>query len=238
MFGGPRISTSQSRHRRIHSTDPQHTRLRSVDTTSDHIPVDRPDVNELRRARAEFYNKSPEDRRREAPRVIEHQAIRRKNFKGRQSSARLPDVVIREERRKHESERRHRRRKPKEEVDDDDDVYVYRHLENDRGSTNQERPRRQRSVSTTISRDKHERVRVNGTNLSRSTGRRALYSREETSSVRSERRPSSDIIKNAPTHRPMIRYQAQSVNNGRHVLTPLGTLLCGGPALHRHREVH
>ena len=215
MVGGPGTSTSDNRRRRPHRSDSQRTSSRPVDTISDQYELaDQPDVTELRRARAEFYSKSPEDRQREAQREaprqaqreMDHQASRRRSSKGKQPAVRLPEVIVREEQRRHDSERRHRRRKPREEAGGGD-VYVYRHLDDDQGSKAPERPRRHRSTTTAIPRDKPERVRANSVSLPRSTGRKASYQREEVNrSARSERRPSSDISTNARTHRPPPRY--------------------------------
>lgn len=209
MMDGARISTSHSR-RRTHGSASQRTRTISDDQISGrYSSVDRPSAHELRRVRAEYYSKSPEDRRREPHREMEYHASRRRTSRGKQPSARAPEVIIRDERRRHESERRHHRRKTREEGGGD--VYVYRKFDEDQGSKAAERPqhRRRSSVTVVTSRDEPERVRVSSASLSRrNTGRKASHYREEANVLsRTERRLSSEAaIKNIHTRSALSRY--------------------------------
>lgn len=209
MVDGARTSTAHGR-RRTHGSVSQRARTYSDDRISDrYISVDRPSPHELRRARAEFYSRSPEDRRREAHREMEYHASRRRTPRVKQPSLRAPEVIVREERRRHESERRHHRRKPREEGGGE--VYVYRYLDEDQGSKSADRPQHRRRSATAVipSRDEPERVRVSSASLSRrNTGRKVSYHREEAVVLpRTERRSSSDTaIKTLHTRAAISRY--------------------------------
>lgn len=216
MVDGARTSTAHGR-RRTHRSISQRARMISDDRNSDrYSSVDRPSADELRRVRAEFYSRSPEDRRREAHREMEYHASRRRTSRVKQSSIRAPEVIVREERRRHESGRRQHRRRPREE--DSGEVYVYRYMDDDQGSKAVDKPqRRRRSASTVLaSRDEPERVRVSSASLSRkNTARKASHHREEATALpRTERRSSSNSVIKSP----------HAVS--RHVILPISKCAC------------
>lgn len=209
MVDGARISTSHGR-RRTHGSASRRARTISEDPISDRYnSVERPSVDELRRSRAEFYSRSPEDRRREAHREMEYHASRRGIPRVKQPSIRAPEVIVREDRRRHESDRRHHRRKLREEGGSE--VYVYRYLDEDQGSKAADRPqhRRRSAITVVTSRDEPERVRVSSASLSRrNTARKTSHYKEEgTVLPRMDRRSSSDAaIKNLHTRSAVSRY--------------------------------
>ena len=234
MVDGARISTSHGR-RRHHGPGSQRARIISDDQISDRCnSVARPSVNELRRVRAEFYSRSPEDRRREAHREMEYHASRRRTPRAKQPSVRAPEVIIREDRRRHESERRHHRRKPREEGGGE--VYVYRYVDEDLGSKAADRPQHRRRSSITVipSRDEPERIRVSSASLSRrNTGKKASHYKEEATVLpRTERRSSSgSSVKSLHARAAVSRYlflrpSPEACNN---IL--LGAALCVRPVL-------
>lgn len=209
MVNGARISTAHGR-RRTHSSTSQRVRTISDDRISDRSSgVDRPSPHELRRVRAEFYGRSPEDRRREAQRDMEYQASRRRTSRVKQPSVRAPEVIVREDRRRHESERRHHRRKPREEGGSE--IYVYRYVDEDQGSKAPDRPQhRRRSAAAVIpSRDEQEGVRVSSASVSRrNTGRKPSHHKEDaTVPPRMERRSNfGPAVKNLHTRSSLSRY--------------------------------
>ena len=239
MVDGARVSTSHGR-RRHHGSSSQRARIISDDQISDRCnSVARPSVNELRRVRAEFYSRSPEDRRREAHREMEYLASRRRTSRVKQPSVRAPEVIIREDRRRHESERRHHRRKPREEGGGD--VYVYRYLDEDKGSKAADRPqhRRRSSLAEIPSRDEPVRVRVSSASLSRrNTGRKAFHYKEEvTVPPRTERRSSSDSsVKSLHARATVSRYLFLHTSPIAFNNTLLGAPLCVRPVLHQPHD--
>ncbi|MCJ1466306.1 hypothetical protein MMC07_004925 [Pseudocyphellaria aurata] len=167
MVDSARISIAHGR-RRTYRSGSQRARIISDDRNSDRYSgVERPSADKLRRARAEFHSRSPEERRREGPREMEHYTSRRRTSRVKQSSFRAPEVIIREERRRHEPERRHHRRKPREEGGAEG--YVYRYVDDDQESKAADRHQHRRRSAATVmaSRDDSERVRVSSASLSR-----------------------------------------------------------------------
>ena len=89
----------------------------------------RPDADELRRIRADFYTTSPEIRRTKSPKPMDERPHTRRSSSARKFSNQTPpEVKVREIRDIRSSEHRHRRRKTRVEDDDrqPENVYVYR----------------------------------------------------------------------------------------------------------------
>lgn len=212
MVVGTKIPTS-NRRRRTHGSVSHQLRSRSDDKTSDSTVVDssdpdhRPDVEELRRVRAEFYNRPLQDRRRAPRNEMEPNTSRRRASRVKQPLANAPEVVAQEARKKHDSERRHHRRKVKEELAGGED-YVYRYVGDDQRSRAPEKLqyKRRPTTTTTKSKDEPETVRVRGASLSRrNTARRTSHQREDTNPPsRLDRRLSSDANVNNVRSRPTV----------------------------------
>lgn len=166
-----------------------------------------PDVDDLRRVRAEFYNRSPNDREKYAQKDMEVHASRRKGT-GTTSAIRGVDVVtIREERRKHDPVRRHHRKKLRDEHGSDV-VYVYRNSDENRGGKAPETPHQSRRRSTvTIGPDKNEiqKIQITSTGPSRrNTERKTSHSRDPSRSSHTERWVNSEATSRAIHSRPPV----------------------------------
>ena len=152
--------------------------------------VDNPSREELRRVHDEFYSVTSDRRRRSNQEMASHSNHRRDSF----SSARLPEVTIREGRRKHDSSSRRRREKVREEVDSGR-VYVYRYLDDDpRDGASRSAPRRRASAPRATSKYESDRRGTYKPELSRRHAeiRAPYYGEGDGSTSRNHTRSSSE----------------------------------------------
>ena len=159
------------------------------------MPSDNPTVDELRRVRAEFYGKTPEDRRRETQKEMNSYATQGRHPRSKKSSIKITESSIRDLRRDHESKHKHRREKNKEEPEDDT-VYVYKQVydipkDADRA---QPMPRRRASAPRTTTRHDGQGVRTQEPSITRRHTERRAVGRKEAGVEpnRSRRRSDSD----------------------------------------------
>lgn len=206
-------TTIGSRRRKGHSHD--RTRQPSLldgeylDSTasSQQMPSDNPNADELRRVRTEFYKKSPEDRRRETQREMDSYTTQRRHSRSRRSSIKVPESIVRDLRRDHESRHKYRREKYREEPEENTG-YVYKQVYDHPKDADyaKQMPRRRASAPRATSRYEAERVRAQEPSIARRhTERRALSRREAgVESSRSQRRSDYDA---AIPSSMMSRYQ-------------------------------
>lgn len=202
-----RTSASNGR-RRAHGSVPRSRRSVSDVRASDQaISVEGPDVDDLRRVRAEFYDRSPGDRERYAQKDMEVHASRRKSTRTTSAIRGVDVVTIREERRKHDTERRHHRKKPRDEHGSDD-VYVYRNSDEKRGGKAPERhhqTRRRSTVSIVPDKNEIQKMQITSTGSSRiNTERKTPHPRDPSISSHSERRVNSDATSRVIRSRPPV----------------------------------
>lgn len=204
-------TSASNRRRRAHGSVPRSRRSATDEQASDQaITVEGPDVDDLRRVRAEFYSRSPSDRKRYAQKDMEVHASRRRSTRSNSTIRGLDVVTIREERRKHDPERRHHRKKLREEHRSDD-VYVYRNLDEKRGGKAPERhhqTRRRSTVSIIPDRNEIQKIQITSTGLSRrKPERKNSNPRDPSISSNIERRVNSEatskVIRSKP---PVSRY--------------------------------
>lgn len=205
-----RTSASNGR-RRAHASVPRSRRLVADEKASDQaIVVEGPDVDDLRRVRAEFYNRSPNDRERHDQKDMEIHASRRRSRRTTSAIRGVDVVAIREERRKHDPERRHHRKKLREEYGSDD-VYVYRTLDENPGGKTPERhhqARRRSTVSMIPDKNEIQKIQISSTGPPRrDTERKTSHPRDPSRSSNSERPVNSEatsrVIRSKP---PVSRY--------------------------------
>lgn len=202
-----RTSASNGR-RRAHDSVPRSRRPMSDAQASDQaISVEGPDVEDLRRVRAEFYNRSPGDRERYSQKDMEVHASRRKSTRTTSAIRGVDLVKIREERRKHDPERRHSRKKPRDEHGSDD-VYVYRNSDENRGGKAPERPhqtRRRSTVSIVPDKNDIQKIQINSAGPSRrNTERKTSHPRDPSRSSHSERCVNSEATSRVIRSRPPV----------------------------------
>jgi hypothetical protein len=213
MDAAARTSTTFRRRKSHHCHNrPKHRSTldgESLDSTasSKQMPSNNPNVDELRRVRADFYEKSLQDRHGETHREMDPYASPTRHSKSRRPSSKIPEITAREVRRDHESRHRSRKEKYKEESEENAG-YVYRQVyEIPRdGDDEKPAPRRRASAPRATSRYEAERVRAQEPSLSRRHTERRASSRKEAGveSSRSQRRTKHE----AATSRPLIsRYQ-------------------------------
>ncbi|KAL8947124.1 MAG: hypothetical protein Q9222_006560 [Ikaeria aurantiellina] len=164
-------------------------------------PECRPNAEDLRRMRTEFYSTPPEDRRRISVRPAMTEKINpRKRSSVKTASAQPSEVTVREVRKAHTSEHRHRRRKHRvpEEDDNDQPDFVYR---TSSPVPNTPRLRRSETVGggATSIHSRPKDMRRTGDGLERSrTEKRNTYRREDEITVkriiRPERFPESEDV--------------------------------------------
>lgn len=171
------------------------------------ISVEGPDVEDLRRVRAEFYNRSPGDRERYSQKDMEVHASRRKSTRTTSAIRGVDLVKIREERMKHDPERRHSRKKPRDEHGSDD-VYVYRNADENRGGKAPERPhqtRRRSTVSIVPDKNDIQKIQINSAGPSRrNTERKTSHPRDPSRSSHSERCVNSEATSRVIRSRPPV----------------------------------
>lgn len=203
-----RTSASNGR-RRTHDSVPRSRRPISDGQASDRaISIEGPDVDDLRRVRAEYYNRSPGDRERYSQKDMEVHTSRRKSTRTTSAIRGVELVTIREERRKHDPQRRQHRKKSRDEHSSDD-VYVYRNSDENRGGKAPERPHhiRRRSTVSSIVTDKNENQKVHITSAGpsrRNTGRKTSHRRDPSRSSHSERCVNSEATSRVVRSRPTI----------------------------------
>ena len=110
------------RRRKISSTGEDRTSSLGAQDVPQH---ENPDVVELRRVRAEFYRKPPEQRRKESSNTMAGLETPRRSSSTRTPPKRMPEVIIRDIPARPPSERHRHRRKTREEVGNADDQHVY-----------------------------------------------------------------------------------------------------------------
>lgn len=213
MDTATRTSTTSRRRKAHHSHNRSKHRSRldgeSLDSivSSQHMPSNNPDVDELRRVRAEFYKKSPQARQRETQREMDPYPSQTRHSKSRRPSIKIPEITTREVRRDHESRHRSRKEKSKEEPEDNAG-YVYRQVyENPRdGDYEKPVPRRRASAPRATSRYEAERVRAQEPSLPRRHTERRASSRREAGVE--PNKPQRRMTHEAATSHPFIsRYQ-------------------------------
>ena len=202
------LKSASNGRRRAHDSVPRSRRsVSDVQASDQAISVEGPDVDDLRRVRAEFYNRPPGDRERYAQIDMEVHASRRKSTRTT-SAMRGEDVVtIREERRKHDPERRHHRKKHRDELGSDD-VYVYRNSDENREGKASERhhqTRRRSTVSTVPNKNEIQKIHITSTGPSRrNTERKTSHPRNPSRSSHSERRANSEATSRVIRSRPPV----------------------------------
>lgn len=205
-----RTSASNGR-RRTHDSVPRSRRpISDVQASERALSVAEPDVDDLRRVRAEYYNRSPGDRERYSQKDMEVHASRRKSTRTASAIRGVELVKIREERRKHDPERRHHRKKFRDEHGSDD-VYVYRNSDDNRGGKAPERPhqiRRRSTVSILPDKNENQKIQITSAGPSRrNTERKTSHPRDPSRSSNSERcinpEATSRVVRSRP---PVSRY--------------------------------
>lgn len=202
-----RTSASNSR-RRTHDSVPRSRRpISDVQASDQAISIEGPDVDDLRRVRAEYYNRSPGDRERYSQKDMEVNTSRRKSTRTTSAIRGVELVTIREERRKHGPERRHHRKKLRDEHSSDD-VYVYRNSDENRGGKAPERTHQIRRRSTVpIVPDKNENQKIQITSAGpsrRNTERKTSHPRDLSRSSHSERCVNSEATSRVVRSRPPV----------------------------------
>lgn len=226
-----RTSASNGRRRAHGSVAGSRRSVANEEASGQAITVEGPDVDDLRRVRAEFYNRSPSDRERYAQKDMEVHATRRRSTRNTSAIRGVDVVTIREERRKHDPERRHHRKKLREERDSDD-VYVYRTLDENRGGKTPERhhqTRRRSTVSTIPDKNEIQKIQITSAGPSRrNIERKTSHPRNSSRSSNSE--APSGVIRSKP---PVSRYSVYAPLEYNLMLTfyTSGALLCACLAL-------
>lgn len=171
-----------------------------VQASDQAISVEGPDVEDLRRVRAEFYNRSPGDRGRYSQKDMEVNASRRKSTRNTSAIRGVDLVTTREERRKHDPERRHHKKKPRDDHGSDD-VYVYRNADENREGKAPERPhqiRRRSTVSIVPDKNEIQKVQITSAGPSRrNTERKTSHPRAPSRSSHPERCVNSEATSRA-----------------------------------------
>lgn len=189
------------------------------------MPSDNPTVDELRRVRAEFYGKTPEDRRRETEKDMNPHATQGRHSRSRKSSLKITESSIRDLRRDHESKHKHRREKNKEEPEDDT-VYVYKQVYDIPKDADRAKPmpRRRASAPRTTTRYDGEGVRTQEPSITRRhTERRAVGRKEAGAELnRSRRRSDSEA---AVPNSLMSRYETAEPQSEAHKILPSQVLM-------------
>lgn len=202
-----RTSASNGR-RRAHDSVPRSRRpMPDVQASDQAISVEGPDVDDLRRVRAEFYNRSPGDRERYSLKDMEVHASRRKSTRTTSAIRGVDLVTTREERRKHDPERRHHKKKLRDEHGSDE-VYVYRNSNENRGGKAPERPHQIRRRSTVSIVPDVQKIHITSAGPSRrNTERKTSHPRAPSRSSHSERCVNSEatsrVVRSIP---PISRY--------------------------------
>lgn len=194
-------TTTGSRRRKGHGRDrprqpsPVGGEYLESSGSAQQMPSDNPTVDELRRVRAEFYGKSPEDRRREMQKDMNSHATQGRHSRSRKSSIKITESSIRDLRRDHEPKHKHRREKNREEPEDDT-VYVYKQVYDIPKDAERAKPmpRRRASAPRASSRYEGEGVRTQEPSITRRHTERRAAGRKETGVElnRSRRRSDSD----------------------------------------------
>ena len=197
-------------HHHILHMPPTLRKPQAVDLTADpvHNIIATPNVDELRRMRADYFNQSLEDRQRKARKSMAQQSSQGREPRIKISPGTGSKITVREVRTKHRPERppehRHRRRKPIEAEDDGSTVYVYRKIDDKSSNADRarsHRPRDSRNNSLPSSADEAETDldlgRLERKELSRRDSRRkrSHHREDETIVVRTEQRPRPDEVK-------------------------------------------
>lgn len=169
------------------------------------IIVEGPSVDELRRVRADFYNRSPSDRESYAQTDMEVHASRRRSTRTTSAIRGVDVVKIREERRKHDSERRHHKKRLRD-GHGSDDGYVYRTVEENRGGKTPERhhqTRRRSTVSIIPDENEIEKIQLTRTGQSRrNTQRKTSHPRDSGRSSNSTLRVTSEATSRTIRSKP------------------------------------
>lgn len=202
-----RTSASDGR-RRAHGSVHRSSRSVANEQTSDQaITVEGPDVDDLRRVRAEFYDRSPSDRERYAQKDMDVHTSRRRSTRTTSAIRGVDVVAIREERRKHDSERRYHKKRLREEHGSDD-VYVYRTLDENRGGKTPERhhqTRRRSTVSMIPDRNEVQKIQITSTGPSRrNTDRKTSHPRDPSRLSNSARRANSEVTSRVIHSKPPV----------------------------------
>lgn len=199
MAAATRTSTASRHRRRTHRKGSSrvqpvlHDQSSDIATSDYHTSTRKPGVDELRQVRAEFYNKTPEDRQRDAYERMQSYSDHRRDPGPRKLSTKMSEVTVREVRRS--SDVKHRPRRERQKELDDDTVYVYRRRDEDpKEDILKTMPRRRVSAPRASTKGDPECTYIREPNLSRRhTEKKAPIRREsETVSLRPQRRPKTD----------------------------------------------
>lgn len=181
------------RSHKLHSS----TNERTSSSTPSAVPeaLVRPGSEELRRARAEYYNASTEERRRNTHKQMASDYSRRRELVPRVSDLRDSNKITREVRQSHSSEHRRRRRKPHDSDGggNESTVYVYKSMGNSTSKgDSRSAPRLRRISDIAGNRDFEEERRADIDDV-RTTNRRRrfLYPERQKTPIRTTERPLS-----------------------------------------------
>lgn len=172
MAAATRTSTTSRHRRRTHRKGISRVQRVPHDQSSNNTQSEyqtstkKPGVDELRQVRAQFYDKTPEDRQRDAYKRMQSYSDYRRDLGLRKSSTKMSEVTVRELRRSSDLKHRPRRERPKDL--DDDTVYVYRRRDDDaKENILKKIPRRRASTPRTSIKGDSERTHIREQNLSR-----------------------------------------------------------------------
>lgn len=147
------------------------------------VGKDRPNAEDLRRIRAEFYTTSPEVQRTKNPKLMAEKATPRRSSSARKPSTRVSEITVQEVRDIRSLEHRHRRRRTRVEKDDaqPEPAYVYR----PKPVITHSPPLQRSKTTTTTGTARPKEVRRSSEGLARrQTERRKLYHREDAITVK------------------------------------------------------
>ena len=109
--------------------------LSASSTSSEEAKSQEPTVEDIRRIRAEYYSKQPEDRRKDSEKRMAKTVVHRTATELGGGPTKESTVSVREIRATNHTGHRHRRRKSTRQEGHDDTVYVYRYLDEEREET-------------------------------------------------------------------------------------------------------
>lgn len=152
----------------------------------------KPDIEELRKRRADFYTTSPEERRIRNQRAMAERVTPRRSSTVRTPSAKKPVISVREVGRSHSSERRRHRRRSRVKENDEEPEYV--NVYDTRPVATKPPPLQRSKTTVTAARSRPKEARRGSEGLTRS----------HTERRRSRHRESDSIFKRiiSVSHRP------------------------------------
>ncbi|KAL8748273.1 MAG: hypothetical protein Q9184_007444 [Pyrenodesmia sp. 2 TL-2023] len=188
----------------------------------------RPDVEELRKRRADFYTTHPEDRRIPSGRVMAERVTLRRSSTARISSAKKPEVTVREVRRSHSSDHHRRRRRQETQHDEQEPEYV--NVYNSKPPSTKPPPLQRSRTTTTATGSRPREARRVSEDLTRHhTERRKTRHREDDGNTRRVVDVSHD---SEAIHLSRSRRSRPSVSRSTSVRETV-SLLPQRPSLHR-----